>query len=247
MRQDLYAELFEEESRHFWHVAKRALVLQALERIARPGSRILELGCGAGKLQEELGRRAYEAWGSDLEPEALAWCARRGLERVFLHDASKPVPEDKGSFDAVLAVDLLEHLDDDATALAEWRRALRPGGRLVLHVPAHPSLYSYWDEMLGHRRRYTADTLAERLRAAGFVVERLTPTFAWLVLPAALFRKVLRRRSDASTTRSDFKVQGRLLGVAGRAFGWLETRWLRWLDLPFGLSLLAVARREDAR
>ena len=244
MRQDLYQELFQLETRHFWHRTKRALVLDAVGAIERarggPG-RALELGCGAGRLQEELGGRGWEAWGSDHSPEALAWCRRRGLSRLVQLDATRPIPADLGRFDLLLALDLLEHLEDDAGALAAWRAALAEGGWLLLHVPAHPRLFSYWDEMVGHKRRYRRRILLDLFDRNGLELVRLTPTFAWLLPPVAAFR-ALRRGSDPRRASSDFQFAPAPLNALGTALGALEARWLRGRDLPFGLSLLALAR-----
>lgn len=243
MRPDLYPELLAQEDRHFWHRTKRALVLDAVARVERtrggPG-RALELGCGVGRIQEELAARGWESWGSDRAEEALAFCRARGLERLIAHDATA-VPPGLGRFDLLLALDLLEHLEDDARALEAWREALHPGGHLLLHVPAHPRLFGYWDAMLGHHRRYRKHELRARLVAAGLEPVRITPTFAWLLPPAAAFR-ALRRGSDPDRARSDFSFAPAPLNALGSLLGGLEARWLRRADLPFGLSLLALAR-----
>ncbi len=242
MRSDLYAEQHALEGTHFWHRTKRRLVTDALRRAAPPPARVLEVGCGTGRLVGELRRAGWDAHGCDLAPEALALARAAGLEHVFAHDALRPLDPARGAFDAVLALDLLEHLADEAAALAAWRAALRPGGALVLHVPAHPALYGYWDEIAGHARRYERARLRRALARAGFAVERLTATFAALLGPAALVR-TLRRGTDAASGRSDFELTGGLTGLVGGALGRLEAAWLRRADLPLGLSWLAVARR----
>lgn len=249
MRHDLYAELFQLEGHHFWHRTKRALVLDAVVAVERarggPG-RALELGCGAGRLQEELAARGWEAWGSDHSPQALAFCRQRGLTRLVEHDATRPLPGELGRFDLILALDLLEHLKDDEGALLAWREALAPGGHVLLHVPAHPGLFGYWDTMLGHQRRYRRQELRAVCARSGLEVLRLTPTFAWLLPPAAAFR-ALRRGADPTRASSDFAFAPAPLNALLAALGALEARWLREHDLPFGLSLLALCRRvEDA-
>lgn len=238
MRCDLYQEQFELESSHFWHVSKRALVVDKLRELG--GVRVLEVGCGTGLLLQELSREGYDVWGCDRSADALAFCRSRGLDQVFLSDAQEPLPEDLGSFDCILALDLLEHLDDDATALELMGRALHPEGYLIVHVPAHPKLYSYWDAMLGHRRRYCARTLRAALEAAGLSLDWISPTFASLLPVAATFRR-LRAGSDPASARSDFRF-GRVFNRAALLVHKLERAWLRRGRLPFGLSFLAIAR-----
>jgi SAM-dependent methyltransferase len=240
MRADLYGELYELEATHFWHRAKRELVLQILARTSV--HRTLELGCGAGLLLEEMTRIGFDAWGSDASEDALAFCRRRGLERVFAHDAETPLDWSGPPFDAVLALDLIEHLDDDVAALRQVHGVLAPEGLLLLHVPAHASLFGYWDEMLHHRRRYARADLERVLGEAGFEPRQISPSFGWLLPPAAAFRK-LRGLLPRGRERSDFRFSSATVNAVGEWLCSLERDAAIDGRLPFGLSWLVVAGR----
>ncbi len=146
--------------------------------------------------------------------------------------------------DAVLALDLLEHLPDDAAAAREFARVLRPGGILLLTVPACPELWSEHDEALDHLRRYRAARLRKVLAEAGLSIEKLSPVITTLLLPIAALRviqRLLPRKADAPETA--FIIPPRPVNWLLTAILRLERLWLRRFNLPVGVSLVAVARR----
>lgn len=247
MRTDLYDDLRRTEERHWWHRGKRALVADLLRRFAGARPRILDIGAGTGGNLAAWGAGGARAVGLDSSAEALAFCRGRGLRTLVQGDAAR-LPFADAAFDAATALDVLEHLDDDDAALRGIARALRPGGVLVVNVPAAPRLWSYWDEAAGHRRRYAARRLRARLEGAGLRVRLLSHTNA-LVLPAAAAvraAKALRGRSGADAPSDFFPLPGpveALLLLYLRA----EAAVLARLPLPFGLSLVAVAERTGGR
>jgi SAM-dependent methyltransferase len=172
--------------------------------------------------------------------------------RVVADAARLPCPD--RSVDGVCAFDVLEHLDDDAAALKEWRRALSPGGWLVATVPAYRSLWSRHDDVNGHRRRYRRSRLQALLRAAGFATVRMSYFNTLLLPPIALWRWSERLWT---LTPGDGLAQapaGTELDFARRFPGWIErafesalraeARWLRRHSLPAGVSIGVVARAE---
>ena len=154
---------------------------------------------------------------------------------------AEALPFAPASADLVTSMDVIEHLDDDAVALREYRRVLRPGGWLLLTVPAYQWLWSAHDEWAAHRRRYRARGLADVVASAGFVVERVTYFNSFLVPPAAVLRRTPVRRLvkgsndevGASSPRVD-RVMTKLSAA--------ERRWARRRRVPFGLSIALVAR-----
>jgi SAM-dependent methyltransferase len=152
------------------------------------------------------------------------------------------LPFADGAFDLVTALDVIEHIDDDVAALGELRRVLRPGGRLLVAVPAFTFLWGRQDEVSHHRRRYTRATLARALAQAGFAVVRESYFNTLLFPPIAavrLGRRLLRR---PGRRQSDFELgPARLNGLLGAVFG-AEAALVARTDLPFGVSLLALAR-----
>lgn len=237
-----YAAVHAEEDRaHWWFLGRRAVILAEMARRPPAGrGRLVELGCGSGGMLEALGRFGT-AIGVETDPVLRARARERGLD-VRAGALPDAIPLENGRWDAVCLFDVLEHVDEEANALAACRRLLAPGGRLFVTVPAYAWLWSRHDELLGHRRRYTAGRLRRAAEEAGFAVERLT-YFNTLLAPAImavrLARAALRRPGH------DLDRPAPLVNRALAACFAAEARLLGWLSPPFGISILLVARRAD--
>ncbi len=246
MQEHAYAIMHEVEDAHWWYAGRRRIIRSFLARVcqnfrgARP--RILDVGCGTGAnlgLLEEFG----ETEGVDISHEALAFCRGRGFSNVR-HGAAEKLPHPDHSFDVVTALDVIEHLDDDVASLKEMRRVLRPGGRVLLFVPAFMFLWGVQDDVSHHRRRYTIPTLRRAVREAGFEVERTTYANLTFFAPILLGRALMKVTGKGPSS-GDFKINVPAFnGVLGRVFG-AERFWLSRLNFPFGVSALCVARRKD--
>src|SRR5262245_44827544 len=181
------------ERRHFWFRHRNRVLASVFRRLSAglpDGYRVLEVGCGSGNVLEVLQEVCARGrlTGSELYEEGLAFAAERVRCRLVTADVyDMPFgPE----FDLVGLFDVLEHLPDDRRALRCLARALRPGGRLVLTVPAHASLWSHVDVASGHYRRYSPAALRAALEQAGFRVESLTQFMAPLFPLMWLGRRV---------------------------------------------------------
>ena len=259
MRHDLYEDLYLKEQDYWWHVGKRAIVYSLLEKFLPPGDpqtrRALDLGCGTGHNLDSLARYA-EPVGLDSSAEALEFCRRRGHRRL-IQAASLPFADN--SFDVVTALDVIEHLDDDLGTLREVYRVMRPGGLLIISVPAYKVLWSYWDQILGHRRRYTTANMARVVRRAGWRVRKVSYSNMAILAPTVAMRlvKSLRHRKsevamppsdsaehmEAGGPETDFVEVPGWLNSAMVAYYQGESRALRAVDLPFGLSVVCVAQK----
>jgi SAM-dependent methyltransferase len=238
------AKMFDLEDTYWWFVARRELVRELLLRYGQqdPDVSILDVGCGTGatlKAVDDLG----VAVGIDRSGHALRYCRRRGLTRLAAATA-EALPIATGSLDVVLALDLLEHIRDDGAAAKELARVLRPGGLLLVTVPACPALWSEHDEALDHIRRYRGTQLRGILTRAGFHIEKLTPIITLLLLPIAalrLMQRLLPRRRGAPETA--FIIPPAPVNWLLTTLLRLERIWLRRFPLPVGVSLVGVARR----
>lgn len=228
------------EDDHWWFVGKRLLLTSLLRRHTRHGA-LLDLGCGTGGVLREIGGDRL-ALGVDGSMEGLRVCRKKGFERVVRADLSC-MPFTEGDFETVLALDVIEHLDDDVGFLREAAKMCARGGTLIIAVPAFQMLWSQHDETFEHRRRYTAGQLREVLIAAGLEVERITYTNSMLFPVAAVWR-ILSYRVGLGrfAPRHDFwPVPGwvnRLFVALYRFEAWLLER----IDLPAGISVVAIAR-----
>jgi SAM-dependent methyltransferase len=179
MEQDFYRAYYELEGRHWWFLGRRKLFLRIIEEQYPPSVRplaVLDFGCGTGAFLEHLERFGTVS-AVDADPSAVSFCHARGRSEVVVAPSGAPLPFPDDAFDLVTSLDVIEHIDDDVAALAELRRVLRPGGRLLIAVPAYAFLWGKQDEVSHHRRRYTARTLTRALGEAGFGINaRATST-----------------------------------------------------------------------
>ncbi len=251
-----FEQLFRIEDRHFWfHTRNRILAALAAQLSGSfpAGSKVLEIGCGNGNVLRHL-QRACDGRlvvGMDAFEEGLRLARKRNCPSLVQGDATQhPF---RSRFDLVGLFDVLEHVPDDAALLRQIRAIVRPGGALLLTVPARKSLWSYFDEASGHCRRYEMDELRERLEQAGFEIEYLTPYMLTLLPLMWLGRRLAtltrgRRRSSSPTDMALRELQ-LTPGINGLLRFCLEReipRILQRRKLPFGTSLLAVARNGRA-
>jgi SAM-dependent methyltransferase len=232
------SELAELEDGYWWHVAKRQLAVQLLNRFAPPPGVLIEGGVGSSRNLLEFRRLGYDVTGLDVMPEAVDLARERGINGVQLHDLEEPWPVEEGSVKAVVLLDVIEHLADPVLALEHAWRALQPGGALVVTVPAYPWLYGDWDRALGHYRRYTKATLRTQAVHAGFRVRLLTHWNSF-TLPAAIvvrgWRRLFPRPGAAEFPRVSPFTNRWLLACAR-----VERSLINRVAVPCGLSLVGV-------
>ena len=254
MQQHTYAIMRRVEESHWWFVGRRAIIRSFLQRIVRDldaaaagrtmqdaALEILDVGCGTGANLEMLSEFGKTA-GVDVSAEALSFCQARGLENVKL-GAAEALPYDDNSFDLVTGLDVVEHLDDDLAGLKEMRRVLRPDGRALLFVPAFMFLWGVQDDISNHRRRYTLKQLKDVVRKAGFEVERATYVNISFFTPIFLGRLLMRATGLRPESENNITI-GFLNGLMGKLLS-AERGPLRYLNFPFGVSIICVARRIE--
>lgn len=243
MEPEEYARMFELEDHYWWFRGRRALVLRLLRhyRIWCAGDRILDVGCGTGATLAALSAVAAPV-GLDTSMTALRFC--RSRDPLPLVEArSIEIPFRDGSFHAVLALDLMEHVEDDGGTLRELERVCRPGGIVLITVPAFGFLWSEHDEALHHLRRYRARDIRDRMREAGIEVLNLSYVVSFLFLPIALYRLAGRLVGSRGKPETTLK---RVPGPVNQLLYWvlrLEAHLVPTLRFPFGVSIVCVGRK----
>lgn len=248
MEQRYYETYYQHETRHWWFRWRFALIHDVITQITGmpPRPRMLDAGCGTGQMLKVLQRHG-DAVGLDLSPEAIAFAASRDAKNLVLGSVTKP-PFSPGSFDIALALDVIEHVDDDQTILKGLRELIRPGGALILTVPAYESLWSDHDKINHHRRRYRTGQLQACVEGAGFEIDRITYCNTLLFPPVYLIRRAqsFKRHffpKPDDEISSDLHSYPGIVNSALYRLMLFENRLLRRWDMPAGVSILAVARR----
>lgn len=235
-----YERMYAQEDTYWWFVGRRRLILNLLSDHCHDKSdaAILDVGCGTGAMSADLSRHGRVV-SADLSELALSFSKRRGLGRLCCADACR-LPLASSSFDAVIALDLLEHIPDDHAAMQEFARVLRPGGCLYATVPAYRFLWSGHDLALMHMRRYTAPEFRRLVTNGAFRVIRLS--YAMTALFPIVWMVRRRERNSPHPQASVKPVPRAMNSLLTRVLA-MENWWLRRANLPFGVSVLCVAER----
>jgi SAM-dependent methyltransferase len=241
----VHAEYRAHAQDHWWFAGRRRIFARLLARYGPRGgqARILDVGPGSGVNLPVLGPLG-KVTVLDLDLGSLRSAVGAGAAAGVCGDAVH-APFTPGSFDLVCMLDVVEHLEEDAAALAAARALLKPDGIVLLSVPALRVLWGRQDVLSGHKRRYRKHELATAVGRAGLWIERLSYFNTWLLPPILLVRLLMRPFVGASArSGSDFGLRVRFLDGVLRAIFASEASWLDRHDLPIGVSLLCVARRE---
>jgi SAM-dependent methyltransferase len=234
------------QDRWWWILGRRALVTSLWSQYGknRVSAVILDIGCGPGPILEELARFGA-VHGVDISKAAVSYCHERGLDSVTLGDASA-LPYRDERFDLVISIDVLEHVDDDMSALAETYRVCRRGGTLIATVPAFNFLWSRRDEQLHHKRRYSLEQFRSKVSRAGFKVIRATYINMPFFVPLFLMIKTGQLSSrKAPSLKMDYAlVPPPLNRILARVVEY-EARLLSHTNLPIGSSIACVSVKPE--
>ncbi len=238
-----YEVMFAAEDQHWWYLGMQRITTTLVAQLyPHPGIlRILDAGCGTGAGMQYLSAFGLVT-GCDVSSMALHFCRQRDLERLSQASVTR-LPFCSEWFDLVTSFDVLYHraVGDYTRALLEFNRVLRPGGRILLRLPAYDWIRGRHDRAIHTTHRFTAGELHRALDASGFVVEKLSYANA-LLFPLALTRrfldKVLPKEEGSDLHRTSL---GKYAFLA--KFLYAESRWLVHHSLPFGLSVIAIARK----
>ena len=230
-------------------VARREIILSLTAARLKPGAKILDIGCGTGSFLDAA-RGQFEVYGLDISPHAVAYCRERGLNTVYEGSAQDLTSVSGLSFDGILLLDVIEHLEDDFSALRKAREVLAENGRVLITVPAFMYFWSQHDEINEHKRRYTATQLRNLLRDTGFEVEKLSYFNSYL-FPVAVAVRTCQKLIGVKASEwlfgmkeSEYNYRPGMVNSLLRRIFTAEKRFLRNRDFPLGVSILAVARKK---
>jgi SAM-dependent methyltransferase len=225
------------DSTHWWFASKAAIVRSLIRRFAPDeGGLMVDIGAGAGGVTDRLTGFGPDVVAIEGSPSLAGVASARGLPAVC--GLTDRVPVRTGAASAATLLDVIEHLPDPVTALREAHRILKPGGVVVVTVPAHSWLWSDADVVLGHVKRYTRRVLSEELERAGLSVRWCSHVFSWLVPPVFAAR---RASTQSPEEKLGLGADTRAIRIAARMLTVGELALLDRVRLPLGTSVAAVA------
>jgi SAM-dependent methyltransferase len=238
MERVVYQQMAELDDRHWWYRARRKILADLIRREAKlpPNARILEIGCGTGHNLAMLSGFGHVD-GLELDDEAAALSEKR-LGRGILRS---PLPELDGvadDYDLIGAFDVIEHIDDDRAALDAIATKLKPGGKFIMTVPAHPWMWTAHDVANHHKRRYSKRSLRALIQGSPLKLDRIG-YFNSLLFPVAVAERALSKLRGKDN--GDVSLPPKPLNAALEAVFGSERYLVGRLPLPPGLSLFAVA------
>lgn len=239
-----YKKMSEIEDTYWWHTGRMNIIDKQLEKLSRGQKKfkILNIGCGTGGTIPTL-EKYGKVVNIDTSPEALKFLKMKGYIGNLTTDYRLPFND--GEFDIVVALDVLEHIDQDRSSIDEWKRILRKKGKIIVTVPAYEFLWSGHDTSLHHQRRYTKNRLDWDLRKSSLIKIKNTYmiTFSFfLVVGFRLLYKSSRKNMTENTSYVNIpsiinRLFDRMLKVEGTL--------LRFINFPFGTSILGIYEKVD--
>lgn len=243
------------EDSHWWFASRTRALETIMDDLLPPaaGRRLLDVGCGAGNMIHHLSHYG-QVKGLEIDPRPVKMARQRGYD-VDLFDVTQPMPFSENSFDVITALDVIEHNQDDLAILADSYRILKPGGYMIITVPALMWLWSHNDDINAHVRRYTAAELNQKLAQTGLIVRRVTYN-NFFIFPLAATLILLRRfvkakpqlashHLDAEEYQVELEPASPLVNTTLMQVGRLEAGLIRRVNLPIGTSLIAVGQKPQ--
>lgn len=246
MERSFYKDYFKIEREHWLMIGRRMFVKDQISKYLNSEHeviKILDLGCGSGLFVEELAKAGYDSHGLDISSESVRFGELKGIKNIGVMDSHKINFVDK-TFDVVLTLDFMQHLEDETWVLKEIYRVLKPGGIVVNTIPAYMWMWGIQDIAAHHYRRYTMKNFLKKINGSGrWNVIRSTYFNSFLFLPIAIFR-LLNKVFKIRGRESDFDINNSTLNKAFSSIFSLERKFLKKINLPFGVSILVILKKN---
>src|SRR3989344_5799721 len=238
-------KLADMEDRYWWHIGKKHLITSIIKHHFknRTDLKVLELGCGTGGMLETL-TKFGKVTGFDISPAAVGYCQAKGFDTVRVQDISTlDIAGEQTGYDSILALDVLEHIQDDVLAMRKVRALLADGGLFFVNVPAHKFLWSEHDEALEHKRRYHRVELIKKLTDAGFAIVS-NSYFVSLISPIIILYRIWGNVFGKSAyPKTSYVLLPDKLNELFVYLLKLEAILLLKMRIPFGVTLNVVAKK----
>jgi 2-polyprenyl-3-methyl-5-hydroxy-6-metoxy-1,4-benzoquinol methylase len=242
MEESYYKKYFVLEKEHWFFRVRKKILFYFIKKYAKFGSKVFDFGCGSGYLVGELQKMGYDASGTDVSTEAIEFGLSKGVRNLSAVQDGEIKPLE-GGFDLILALDVVEHMEDDSRAIRAIEGALKPGGIAIITVPAYQWMWGVQDDVNHHFRRYTMSSLVEVIKGANnFKIIRKTYFNTFLFLPIAIVR-IISKWLNLKGRESDFEIDNQILSALFYFIFNLETRLLKFISFPFGVSILVVLEK----
>lgn len=247
-KKNYFIDLRELEKRHFWFRGRNKIILFFIKKycqeIIKHEHKMLEIGCGNGNVLRYLRSYGIECQGGDLFLEGLIYLQKE--VRVLLYQIDALNLPFRSYFDIIGMFDVAEHVEEDEELFKEVYKALKSNGKILVTVPANRKLWGRYDELALHKRRYTKKELMKKLENSGFAIERISYFISCLFPILLLFRRINKKRSKDLNDEEYLKKETKILPLLNTVFLWIleiERMFIHFIDVPFGSSLIAVAKK----
>ena len=230
------------ESFHWWFIGRRKLLKSILSSISVPTNRLaIDIGCGAGSNLKALVSSGLNPVGLDQSTYVLSLIRAKAGFPLLAGDLNR-LPVKTNSVGLIIAMDILEHLENDENGIGELYRALTKGGVLILTVPAFKFLSGIQDVVTGHKRRYSRGEITNKLRGKGFDILRSSYFNFFLFFPILIARQIIHFLG--LKIESENKINFPLINSFLKAFFSLELSVIKYISFPFGVSIFCIARKS---
>ncbi|MBU5444369.1 bifunctional 2-polyprenyl-6-hydroxyphenol methylase/3-demethylubiquinol 3-O-methyltransferase UbiG [Paenibacillus sp. MSJ-34] len=244
MKKEIYLQMNEIESNHWWFKGRRRIVEKTIESLQLPlNPKILDIGCGTGGNLSLLSRFG-EVTGIELEDTAIEIARQKGIGTIHKGYLPDGISQSEDKYDLIILLDVLEHIEDDLASLRKLKSMLTKRGQLIITVPAFPFLWSQHDVEHHHKRRYRLSNLKKCILDSGLYPRHITYYNIYL-FPIISFVRILRRIIPYKDAGQDVKIPNKFINSILESLFSSERKLVCNYKLPFGVSLLAVVQNNE--